>query len=74
LPHSRQQIFDRDVIKPQNGHIRSDLGPSLFGFSGMLPRSLYAKTAVNNTTSRLQMMTIALIKTPFNIDATGAGA
>ena len=31
LPHSRHELFDRDVINPQKGHIRCDAKPGAVG-------------------------------------------
>jgi hypothetical protein len=31
FPHSRQDVFDRDVISPQNGHILCDAKPRTGG-------------------------------------------
>jgi len=33
LPHSRQNAFKREVINPQNGHIRCDRKPAIGPFS-----------------------------------------
>jgi len=33
LPHSRQNVFERDVIKPQDGHILWDPKPAICGVS-----------------------------------------
>jgi len=33
FPHSRQDVFDRDVINPQNGHILCDAKPRAGGVS-----------------------------------------
>jgi hypothetical protein len=33
LPHSRQEVFDRGVINPQNGHILCDAKPRTGGVS-----------------------------------------
>jgi hypothetical protein len=33
FPHSRQELFDRDVINPQNGHILCDAKPRTGGVS-----------------------------------------
>jgi hypothetical protein len=32
LPHSRQDVLDREVINPQNGHILCDPKPAICGF------------------------------------------
>jgi|ERR1700732_1230699 hypothetical protein len=37
LPHSRQHVLNRDVIKPQDGHILCDLIPAICGFSLRIP-------------------------------------
>jgi hypothetical protein len=33
LPHSKQLAFNRDVIKPQDGHILCNCNPAIFGLS-----------------------------------------
>jgi hypothetical protein len=57
-PHSKQQVLNRDVIKPQEGHILCDLIPAICGFS---LRILYSIRIMNRAISRAKKMLAALI-------------
>ncbi|MFZ0200543.1 MAG: hypothetical protein WAL05_15220 [Candidatus Sulfotelmatobacter sp.] len=60
LPHSKQRSLVRDVINPQDGHIRCDRNPAICGFS---VRIRWSSKITKTTISRPKEMLVALIKT-----------
>ncbi|MFZ0898734.1 MAG: hypothetical protein WAN21_05500 [Candidatus Sulfotelmatobacter sp.] len=59
LPHSKQLAFSRDVINPQDGHIRCDRNPAICGFS---VRIRWSSKITKSTIRRPKEMLVALIK------------
>jgi len=47
LPHSRHEVLDRDVIKPQKGHILCDAKP---GADGVIDANSFETEAVMEAT------------------------
>jgi hypothetical protein len=58
-PHSRQRGLSRDVIRPQDGHIRWDRNPTACGFSLRLQAS---SRIVNSTISTPKEIAVAFIE------------